>query len=97
MKTVVLKNGAEEVESLVVVMMLSLERLIQTNPIAAYELVEVCKNHTHIPFGNTGDVLKYSGLMESNGQIHTSVKNVVLSAFEGDGLNMHLTSPVKQD
>lgn len=94
METVILKNGAEEAKSGVAVVMMSLENLVQTNPIAAYELVEVCKNPAHKLFGNAGDILNGLGLLDS-GHVHSSVKNVVLSAFEGEGLGMRLTFPIK--
>ena len=89
-----LKNGSEEEESLIAVTMMSLDNLVQTYPIVAYELVEICRNPAHKPFGNSGDRLQELGLMQ-NGIVHESVKNIVLSAFEGEGFDIKLTYPLK--
>ena len=93
-KTVVLKNGAEEAQPVVTVAMMSLNRLIQDNPIAFYEMVQVCRDPNHQPFGNTALILKDLSLMEESGQVHDSLRNIVLSATEGDGLDLTLVSPI---
>jgi hypothetical protein len=94
MELIVLKNGAEEAEPLVKVAMLSLESLIQSSPIAFYELVMKCRDSNHQFFGNTVERLKELSLVQRDGTIHDSVRNIVLSAAEGDGLDMKLVSPV---
>lgn len=94
LKAVVLKNGAEEVEPLVAVVMMSLRTLLRENPIAFFELVQLCKDRNHKPFGTTGTILEQTSLIQ-NGVLHDSVRNIVLSAVEGEGLEMRLTSPVK--
>ncbi len=81
---------------LVNVTMMSLRDLMQKNPIAFYELVMKCRNHNHKFFGNAGDVLKGLSLVETGGSIHDSIRNIVLSAAKGDGLDMSLGSPVRQ-
>lgn len=96
-KTVRLRNGSEEAEPAVVAIMVSLRQLMNDNPIALFELVEVSKNASHKPFGNTGEVLKRLSLMEPDGRIHDTIRNIVLSAAEGEGLNLHLVSPVVGD
>jgi len=93
MKTLVLKNGSEEAEPLVKVTMMSLRNLMETNLIAFYELVCLCRDGKHQLFGNTGEVLGKFSLV-SNGQVHDSIRNIVLSAAEGEGLDMRLTNPV---
>ena len=95
MEIVTLKNGAEEPKPLVLATMVSLENLVQTNPIVAYELVEVCKNPDHELFGNAGEILTKLALIE-NGYVHDSIRNIVLSAFEGEGFEMRLTFPVSK-
>lgn len=93
METTILKNGAEEAVSLVTVCMMSLEDLIKENPIALYELVMKCRDRNHV-FGNAGELLEQRKLVQSDGQPHDSIRNVVLSAIEGDELDMRLTSPI---
>lgn len=94
MDIVRLKNGAEEAESLVVVTMISLDHLIATDVIAFYELVQLCKNPQHKLSGNTGDTLRGLNLVRRDEGIHDSIRNIVLSATSGDGLDMALGSPI---
>lgn len=95
METVVLKNGATEAVGLVTVTMISLETLIKKNPMMLYELVEVCKDPTHKIWGDFGKELRDLALLEMNFQPHGSIKNIVLSAVEGEGVDMTIGNPVK--
>jgi hypothetical protein len=88
-----LKNGSEELDGLVGVTMMSVRRLTQTHPIAFYELVMLCRDPKHKLFGNTGQALNDLSLV-TNGQVHDSIRNIVLSAIEGEGMDMTLVSPV---
>src|SRR3989338_5617614 len=88
-KLVKLKNGSEEAEPLVRVTMMSLQHLMGENPIAFYELVELCKNRNHKMFGNTNEILERLSMV-SNGFVHGSIRNIVLSAVKGEGLDMQL-------
>jgi hypothetical protein len=96
MTTVRLRNGSDEADGLVRVTMISLRDLAETNPIAFFEMVMICRNRVHRLFGNVGDLLKGRNLIEHDGQPHNSVRNVVLSAVVGDGLDMTLRSPCAQ-
>jgi len=91
METVRLKNGSEELKVLVNSTMFSLRSLLQNNPTDFYDLVMVCRNENYGVTNQT--LLNRLGLMQGN-LVHTSIKNVVLSAVIGDGLNMTLTSPI---
>lgn len=93
--TVTLKNGAVEAEPVVVTAMVTLRHLFSTNPIAAYELVMKCRDSQHEFWVGTEQELRKLSLVQPDGNIHDSVRNIVLSAFEGEGLDMTLTSPVK--
>ncbi len=95
MNTVKLNNGAEEHEGLVNITMLHLKALIEDQPIAFFELVEKCRNRNHKLFGVTGKVLKDLSLIESDENIHSSIKNIILSATEGKGLNLTLINPIR--
>jgi len=90
MKSITLKNGAVEAEPLVDMVMLTLSDLIRHRPIEFYELVMCCRDNEHVPFGNTGDKLKEWALYPISG----SIRNVVLSAVTGDGIDMSLGSPI---
>ena len=95
LETVILKNGAEEAKPLVIVIMMSLEDLMKKNPIAFYELTMKARDQGHQFFGRAGQVLKEFNLVSADGSLHDSIRNVVLSAVEGDDLDMTLVNPVK--
>jgi enolase len=93
-----LKNGAEEAEPLVKVVMLSLSSLFEADRMdyafAFYELVMKARDPKHEIFSNVHkNVLKDLALVQSNGRMHDSIRNIVLSAVEGEGLAMKLVSP----
>lgn len=90
-----LKNGREEILSLVTVTMMTLYKLMEENPIALYELTEKCKNPEHIIFGQIEPILQDLALI-NNGQIHDSIKNIILSAIKGEGLELTLINPISQ-
>lgn len=95
MKVAKLKNGSEEVASLVTVTMMALDGLMKGNPMVLYELNEICKNSKHEIFGNRIEpILRDLKLMDENGKIHTSIKNIVLSAIAGEGLGLVLVNPI---
>ena len=96
MQEVTLKNGAVEADVMVSVTMLSLESLMKENPIAFYEAAMVSRDRGHVPFGNTGNILKDRSILQSDGSMHDSIRNILLSAIEGDGLDMCLVSPIAQ-
>lgn len=76
--------------------MMSLQRLFQTDPISAYELTMKARDPNHEFFGGTGQKLMSLALVDANGGMHDSIRNIVLSAVEGDGLEMKLGSPIKK-
>lgn len=96
MEELLLKNGSKEADALVRVLMMSLRGLWDGigGALAVYDLVEKCKNPDYEIFGSNTEKLENLRLIDSNGTIHGSIKNVVLSAVEGEGLDMTLGSPV---
>jgi hypothetical protein len=96
MEVVKLKNGSEEVKPLVMATMMSIRKLMAGLPGAldAYELVELCRDRNHKMFGNSQKSLQKLGLIEASGSVHDSVRNVVLSAAVGDGLELHFENPI---
>lgn len=95
MELVKLKNGAEESDKAVAVITISLEHLFTTMPVLAYDLVMKCRDADYRLFGNTAVLLHERGLMDTSGHVHETIRNVVLSAVIGDGVEMTLTNPVK--
>lgn len=94
-----LKNGSEEVKPLVNVTMFSLDELIKTNPTAFYDLVMLCRDDTYKPWGPNGKALKDRSLAsecEGDWLVCNSIRNIVLSAAEGEGMGMSLGSPLAE-
>jgi hypothetical protein len=75
--------------------MMVLRNLLTQHPIAFYELVQVCKNPNHKLFGKTGEILGRFAIVQPDGGVHDSIRNIVLSAVEGEDYSIQLTNPVK--
>lgn len=89
-----LKNGMEEVKSLVTIVAMHINSLLERNPIALYELVLKCRDRDHQFFGHTADDLKDLELLQSDNSVHSSIRNIILSSTVGDGIDMTFVSPV---
>ena len=97
-KTVNLKNGTEEMAVTVTGVMLNLESLTETvlGWQLILDLVAICRHGPQR--GGDVNALQARGLLLPDGTPHGSVKNVVLSAVvEGEGLDMKLVSPIKEN
>ena len=97
MDTVNLKNGTSELRILVVSTYGILKKMLDDmeGAIAFYELVEVCKNPSHQVFSSKQkEYLISRALMQSDGRIHQSVRNIVLSSVQGEGLELSLVNPI---
>ena len=99
MDVVTLKNGAQEYFPLVNVLKILVKVLMDSDPIGFYELVSLARNKDHKVFGGKETLSKAIefDLVNNVLQINKSVKNFLLSAVEGDGLEMKLVNPVKVD
>lgn len=96
-EVVTLKNGTEEARPLIGVMMLTLQRLWAEKPTVLYELVQLCRDREHELWGSTSEDLLALSLIEKTNdgfRVHDSIRNIVLSAIEGEGLEMKLGNPV---
>ena len=96
METVILKTGVEVAKPLVGTTMMALNSLMDNGQdITFYELVMKCRDSNHEFFGNAGEELAKLGLLDGSGKVHRSIKDVVLAASEGVGLDMALVNPLK--
>ncbi len=105
-ETVKLRNGTEEARPLVAVVRMSLEKLLKDKPIVLYELVEICRDPKHVPWGIAGDDLvalnligrtqerPQLGPVEVRYTVHQSIRNIVLACVEGEDMDMRSVSPV---
>lgn len=95
MKVMNLRNGTQEVAPLVAVVMMKVKALwndtAKGGPISLYELVYKLRDPEHRFFGDHEGRLKDAGLWPVES---ASERNVILSAFEGEGLAMALVNPV---
>lgn len=96
MEMMKLKNGTEEAKPVVAITQMSIREVWQDNPLAIYDLHSKCQDPDYEFFGDNGEILKRLNLVQSDGRIHQSIKNVVLSMVEGEGMDMTLVSPVAQ-
>ena len=87
-----LKTGKSVPTPLVTTTMIALHQIIAEDGIAFYELVEFCKDSNHKIRGGA-DKLKTLALLQSDGSIHSDVREIVLAAIEGEGLDLALVSP----
>ena len=90
-----LKNGSEEGRDFVVVTMELLQILIGKKPIVFDQLVMRCQNENHQFFGSTAKFLKKINFVDSKEYVYDSIRNIVLSAIVGEGLEISLESPFK--
>jgi hypothetical protein len=96
-----LKNGSVESKDAVDSTLFALENLKgitnrgMDGSLAIFELNALCKNPQHSPYGTTGDILKEYAFLDKNGQVHDTVRNVVLSAVTEEGVILKVGDPYK--
>ena len=100
-----LKNGAEEVKGLVADFMKLVTSLHTDNPVTFRELVMLARDSTHQISegvdGTRGKLLKDMMLIYldtgKKPHVHGVVRNIILSAVTGDGMDMELGDPIKKE
>lgn len=98
MQMLALNNGSTEPQPAVVATFMSLSGLWKEGiggMCAVIDLVDRCKNPQHRIDQRSERKLKELALIEPDGRIHQTVKNVALSAARGNGPDMTLVSPIK--
>ena len=93
-----LKNGSEERDAAVAATMISLKYLWNSGfsgITVISDLLQICKNDpTYRAFGDNEETLKELALLQEDGKPHATIRNIVLSAISGEGLEMTLESPI---
>jgi hypothetical protein len=101
METVILKNGAKEAKVLVMSTMPLLKDLMEENILAFYELVMVAREPNHQIFGSlANDLLAIQFINSKDGSryhMHNSIRNIILSAVEGEGIDLRIIPPIKEE
>ncbi|HJY98896.1 MAG TPA: hypothetical protein VJ227_04230 [Patescibacteria group bacterium] len=98
LNTVCLRNGAEEAEVAVKVIMISLNGLLRRGIAGVtqfYDLTMICRDPSYRIGEYNLKALQELHLLENDGRPHDTIKNVVLSAVTGDGFQMGLRSPLE--
>lgn len=100
LKIVNLKNGGEVPLIIVTTTLISLES-VYTDGIdgylASYDLKSSCADPKYqITYSSSLKILNGLGLLEKNKCSH-HIKDIVLSSFEGDALNLRLVSPLNPE
>lgn len=90
----ILHDGSEEFSPLVAVIMLSLRKLMDEDPISAFEAVEIARDPNHKPFGSTAGVLEKLNLIKESGEMHSSIRSIIKNAAVGNGAELAIRSPV---
>ena len=88
MNMVILKSGKIVPASVMSTTMAALEHLANTSLLAFSELVETCRNNNHLI--RFGEELKSLSLIQPDGSVHKYIRDIVLSATEGEGSDMKL-------
>lgn len=93
-QTVTLKSGAVEFRPAVEIIMGMLQDMNNSLPgaLAFHDLVMRCRDKSYPIAVAQLETLEATSLM-TNGWIHETVRAVVLSGVEGDGIDMKLVSP----
>jgi hypothetical protein len=95
MNPLVVRTG-ETVPALIVnVGVQCLDELLDADHAAFVELVKHCRDHRHVLTREMLDRIQAvaPALLPETDQVHTFMRNVILSATEGDGLDMRLVDP----
>lgn len=90
-ETVVLKSGIEMPRALVLVTYRALRRLMETEPLTLFDAVQMAR--TGQSRASSAARLDAEGITQG-GQMHDGIRDIILSAALGDGLDLQLTSPV---
>ena len=98
-KMATLRNGSKEAVALVNTIMLAIRGLFDSGKFMIfYELVETCRDKDHKLFGNSGKQLEELQLIslieDGKAHVHESIRNIVLSCAEGEGMGLSIINPV---
>lgn len=94
---VALRNGTEESKALTAGIILASRALLSEEcktPMAFWDLVRMAQDKDYRPMKVNAAALRERNLLESDNSLHGSIKNIVLSSVEGEGLAMIYVNPV---
>lgn len=96
MNEVTLKDGSVVPEPAVASIYVAIRSLMETDPLAFYELVMLSRDSSHQIFSDVQrTALRSRSLIESDGRPHQLISEIVRNSVEGDLLDMRLVNPLK--
>lgn len=94
-REVELTTGKREHAGLVSMVHMALSDAFARDPLMAYDVVMRAREPNYKFFGSAEERAKRLAILDDNGVMHGSVRNIILAAVTGDGLDMQLHSPIK--
>ena len=102
-----LRNGAEEAFPLIALVTMQIRDLFEGKgwvpgegplpPVMVYELVAKARDRNHKFFGDIGKHLaKTTFFDDEEGHMHDSIRNIVISSFEGELTALQLINPLHE-
>ncbi len=88
-----LKNGTSEISFLVDAIMKNLQKLPSFNPTYTYDLVHHCIEENYDLSEGEIKYFRTIGFISPNGEVIKSVRNVVQSSYNGNGLLVYFNDP----
>ena len=96
MEHLTLRNGSTAPAPIVHTTMMALRGMMSDllGVTALYDLHQICLGGNYKPSTRQLEYLKSRALLQPNGRPYDSIRNVVLSAIDGEGLDMTIVNPV---
>jgi len=101
LEIVTLKNGSTETRLAVVATYANLRRIIKaenynhTKALALSVLVDHCRDPQCPIEPEQRECLQQLGLLQQDGTVHTTIKNIIVCAVVGEGFELYLQNPMK--
>ena len=92
-----LKNGSTEVNVVIAATVMNLKRLITETPGVFYDVVMKARDESYELFNSIGDIRNESPLLEPDGSMRQDIRNIIMSATDGDEGDMHIVDPIDRD
>lgn len=89
--TIKLRTGVETYKPMLLVVTTALRHLLNSNPIAFYEVVMLARNPNHKMFGNTAAILEGLKLLVA-GRLDNSTRDIILASVDGEGTSMQMVN-----
>lgn len=90
-------NGTYEYEPIVEGIIYSLSSLKEADPVAFHDLVMKCRDNDYQLSAETPFIIQNWVMLNINDGIDPSLRNVITVAVTGDGMEMQINNPIKEE